>query len=629
MLLAVVVLAGLAGRLRWFVCALALTGLCGLAANAAPALADGGVWGPPQVIDPAQQAAVGATPNSAPAPAVWCGSADFCMVIEPGEPASGVGSSYITFDGWTWSTPQSVSPSSAFDPGTSFTTSVSCTDEQFCVAVNNVGQAVTYNGSNWSAPTLIDPSTTPGSTGNRLTSVACSGTSFCIAVDDLGYWFADVAGSWTDEGLLTGAEGPIGAVSCADANYCMATADGDSPANSAAVYTFNGLTWSSGVEVDTNPLEQPAAVSCGINPVDIGPQFCGLADETSGGGDVSTFNGSSWSPATNISGDGFGSISCSGLPDYCVAIDGSGDAASFNGTSWSAPQPLDSGTSQSLQTNLSLSCGEDTFCVAADGAGDAAIYEAPLVNTFAPFVTGGTAQGDTLTLVAGGWDGSPISQSYEWEDCDSSGNSCMPIAGATGMTYVLTAADVDHTIGVLVTVSNAAGTSASAFSRLSAVVTGAGLPTPTTTTPTTAITTPTTTTSTPPPATTPVAVARVTPKVPKIAAPSGKKATIAAILKRAGDTVSLTSATSGKLRIDWYYATKVEKKSKVKVEKTLIANAKATVTAAHKKSLKVKLTSKGSSLLKQSKKLKVTDETSFTPIGGKAISRTTTFTLKG
>ena len=77
-----------------------------------------------------------------------------------------------------------------------------------------------------------------------------------------------------------------------------------------------------------------------------------------------------------------------------------------------------------------------------------------------------------MTTTNGSWSGSPTSYSYQWQDCDASGNNCTVIAGATLGSYVLTSGDVGDTIRAVVTASNAGG-SGSASSAQSAVVTTA------------------------------------------------------------------------------------------------------------------------------------------------------------
>src|SRR5579872_5311859 len=52
-------------------------------------------------------------------------------------------------------------------------------------------------------------------------------------------------------------------------------------------------------------------------------------------------------------------------------------------------------------------------------------------NTTAPAITGTPTVGQTLTTTAGEWIGAtPISYTYAWDRCDSSGNSCAAIPGA-------------------------------------------------------------------------------------------------------------------------------------------------------------------------------------------------------
>ena len=101
---------------------------------------------------------------------------------------------------------------------------------------------------------------------------------------------------------------------------------------------------------------------------------------------------------------------------------------------------------------------------------------APL-NTTLPFVSGTTTEGQTLTVSAGSWSGSPTSYAYQWQNCDSSGASCSNVSGAVSATYVLSSNDVSHTMRVIVTATNAGG-SGSAASAATASVAAVSPPAP-------------------------------------------------------------------------------------------------------------------------------------------------------
>lgn len=107
----------------------------------------------------------------------------------------------------------------------------------------------------------------------------------------------------------------------------------------------------------------------------------------------------------------------------------------------------------------------------ASGASSVAQYEyghpAPLT---APVLSGNAQVGQTLTVSNGTWSSSSnVMYTYSWGRCDTGGNACAVIAGATTNKYTLVAADVGHTIRAYVRATNSAGFT-DAASAQSAVV---------------------------------------------------------------------------------------------------------------------------------------------------------------
>ncbi|HEY3758592.1 MAG TPA: hypothetical protein VGL37_02435 [Solirubrobacteraceae bacterium] len=93
-------------------------------------------------------------------------------------------------------------------------------------------------------------------------------------------------------------------------------------------------------------------------------------------------------------------------------------------------------------------------------------------NTALPQISGTTTAGDTLTTTKGTWKGYTAGYTYRWQDCNSSGASCVNIAGATAASHTLTSSDVAHTIRVTVTAANKGGRT-SATSAATATVAAA------------------------------------------------------------------------------------------------------------------------------------------------------------
>ena len=69
------------------------------------------------------------------------------------------------------------------------------------------------------------------------------------------------------------------------------------------------------------------------------------------------------------------------------------------------------------------------------------------VNTVRPTLSGTAQQDQTLHVVPGTWTGrQPITFTFDWLRCDSSGNNCIVQPGFNDDSYVVRAGDVDRTI---------------------------------------------------------------------------------------------------------------------------------------------------------------------------------------
>jgi hypothetical protein len=142
----------------------------------------------------------------------------------------------------------------------------------------------------------------------------------------------------------------------------------------------------------------------------------------------------------------------------CVPIAGANDQ-SYTATSADVNHRLHANV---LATNADGTGKADTT---ASGVVAAA---APPVNRTRPTISGSPVVGSTLTANSGAWTGASTF-SYQWQLCDSSGNNCVNIAGATGKTYGVRSSDVGHELLARVRAGNRFGATTADTDRTSQV----------------------------------------------------------------------------------------------------------------------------------------------------------------
>jgi hypothetical protein len=305
---------------------------------------------------------------------VSCPSATFCMAVD----ANG---DVFTYGGSAWT-------AAGADNGNSSPTQVVCTSSTFCMVADQGGDFAQYNGASWSVasgviqlsdgsypyPDLACADQTCATTGGanvslastfadgtwaaqvtvdstgELDAISCPTTTFCAAV---GAGLDAVTmhnGTWDAPVPLPGATEP-NSVSCTSATFCLASD------YNGLIWRYNGTTWTQ-IASPPNAISGLTAISCATST------FCVWVDSAiSVVGDVSVYNGSTWTAVKRIDGAyGWTAVSCPSVK-FCAATDGNGNVATFNGTTWSALKAV------YKLYEVSLSCISASFCAIPDGTG--------------------------------------------------------------------------------------------------------------------------------------------------------------------------------------------------------------------------------------------------------------------
>ena len=305
--------------------------------------------------------------------------------------------------------------------------------------------AVTATSSG--APTNVSPPVITGSTQQGQTLSASTGS--WNGTQPLSYsyqWYRCDSGGNNCVASVTGATDLLGSADVGTTIRVLVSASNSSgSANSTSAATAAVTATSSGAPTNVSP------------PV--------ISGSTQQGQTLSASTGS-WNGTQPLSYS-YQWYRCDSGGNNCVAsVTGATDLLGS----------ADVGHTLRVLVSASNSSGSANSTSAATAAVTATSSGAP-TNVSPPVISGSTQQGQTLTASTGSWNGTqPLSYSYQWYRCDSGGNNCAP--SVTGSTDLLASADVGHTLRVLVSASNTAGSANSTSAATAAVTaTSSGPPT--------------------------------------------------------------------------------------------------------------------------------------------------------
>jgi len=212
---------------------------------------------------------------------------------------------------------------------------VSCPAPSYCAAFDFDGYQATWHGSGWTAPVKI----AAYAVGSYIDGATCAAPGFCLALG---------TAIWIHAGAAVRRYEPGGSghewirVSCASPALCVA---GDYRGD---VTLFNGHSWSKPVRAAPSGF---GGLSC------VSAVYCVALDFN---GSVVTWNGTAWKITdADLMPNGFvGGVSCASAT-FCMAMNARGGVYTFNGSAWAGPEATGLGESEA-----NVSCTSPTFCVA-------------------------------------------------------------------------------------------------------------------------------------------------------------------------------------------------------------------------------------------------------------------------
>jgi len=435
---------------------------------------------------PGQTGARTALDGSGGIDALACASASSCAVVDGSGQA-------IVFDPGAIGSPTPVLVDAVPDYQ-----ALACASALQCTAIDAAGDQISFDpvGGRPLSATRVDPAI------QAVSAISCPAATQCTIADLSGQAITfDPASGETAPRALTDASGSLLALDCPAATQCTAVDSGgyEITFDPASAQVFGEASLRLAVGAQPVGVACPLASRCTVldslgEVVTFDPRAAGHPAPTQlddRGGVALACPSASECVAlaadgwrfTFAPGDPAGAqrrplvvgrplaLSCP-LASYCVAVDAAGEAVEFDphgaGAIARAALPLDGAVPSAVF------CPSSALCVAADSTGAVAVGTQSLpplpVALAAPRISGSARTGRTLHARLGVWAGAPTSLQVRWQRCDRRGRGCRAIAGASGASYRLGAADVGHRLRVQVTAANQAGFGRPALSRASAPV---------------------------------------------------------------------------------------------------------------------------------------------------------------
>jgi hypothetical protein len=318
--------------------------------------------------------------------AVSCVSAALCEAVGSRPDSSGAGTIALAemWNGATWQIQKTANPPQPSNGLRMTLTGVSCVSPGFCEAVGSSssasgGGAEAWNGTNWALQAVP---------GGPLAAVSCTSASFCMAAGIDGHVDVWNGTSWSAQQSAAGFTS-LSSVSCASSGFCEATGFG--PAGDEAE-GWNGTAWSA----QATPAPAGGS-SVGLSAVSCtGAQSC----EAVGSYSNSTFqqvtlaegwNGTTWvaqhtpnpPAAFGVSLAGVwctSANSCTAVGQYSSSVASPPYAQVWNGTAWHQQFPPDHPYAGQNVLN-GVSCGASNVCTAVGVTDNPGQIQQTLIET--------------------------------------------------------------------------------------------------------------------------------------------------------------------------------------------------------------------------------------------------------